>query len=113
MLKPKIKHVKALIPIMCKLALNFKITLANTITLLKNPPRKKKYNSATESCETLNFIKTNNKIACTAIGIFLSLMLASVNELTTPNDLNKKYIDKGNSNVNIVTCTKVTIIWEL
>ena len=42
-------------------------------------------------------------MACTAIGIFLSLMLASVKEVTTPNDLNKKYIDIGNNNVNIVT----------
>ena len=95
---------------MCKLALNFKITLAKTTTLLKNPPKKKKYNLPTVSLETLNFINTNNKRACTAIGIFLSLMLASVNEVTTPNDRNKKYIDIGNNNVNIVTWTIVTII---
>ena len=111
--RPKIKHVNALIPIICKLALNFKMTLAKTITLLKNPPRKKKYNSATVSLETLNFINTNNKTAWTAIGIFLSLMLASVKEETTPNDRNKKYIDKGNNKVKIVTWINVTMICEL
>ena len=90
MLKPKIKHVNALIPIICKLALNFNNTAVKTKTELINPPRKKKNNSVVISFEMLKFSNTKSKIPWIAIGIRRSFIVASVNELTTPSERNKK-----------------------
>ena len=103
MLKPTIKTVSALIPIMCILAFIFKNNKINAAAALTKPLAKKKYNGGNLSTVMLFSIKIENNIICSNKGIFRCEMSDSITLSIFPKVRKRKKNVIGNRKVIMIT----------
>lgn len=104
MLKPMIKTVTALIPIMWMLALVLRYNKKNAKIVLNIPPTKKKYKLGNRSKVMLFSISTENSIICKSSGILRWEISESIMDSTFPNVLKRKKKVIGNSIVMMMIC---------